>query len=206
MNVYFEWLGYFASALVAISLMMSGIVKLRIINLIGAILLSGYGFIIHAYPVFAVNAIICLVDLYYLWDILKAEEFFNILEASHDSDYMTYFVQFHFKEIIKYMPNFTFKVSEATTAFFILRNSIPAGLIIAEKGEDDSYYIKLDFVIPGYRDLKIGKYVYKNIFTKKNAKKIYSDPGNKKHDDYLRKMGFEKIELSGQPVFCLYKV
>lgn len=206
MNVYFEWLGYFASALIAISLMMSGIVKLRIINLIGAILFSGYGFIIHAYPVFVVNGVISLVDLYYLWDILKAEEFFNILEVSHDSDYLTYFVQFHFKEIIKYMPNFIFKVSDATTVFFILRNSIPAGLIIAEKAEDDSYYIKLDFVIPGYRDLKIGKYVYKNIFTKKNAKKIYSDPGNKKHDDYLRKMGFEKIELAGQPVFCLEKV
>ncbi len=206
MNIYFEWLGYFASALVAISLMMSGIVKLRIINLIGAILFSGYGLIIHAYPVFVVNGVICLVDLYYLWDILKAEEFFNILEVSHDSDYLTYFVQFHFKEIIKYMPNFVFKASDATTVFFILRNSIPAGLIIAERGEDDSYYIKLDFVIPGYRDLKIGKYVYKNIFAKKSAKKIYSDPGNKKHDEYLRKMGFEKIELAGQPVFCLDKV
>jgi len=206
MNVYVEWLGYIASTLVAVSLMMSGIVKLRIMNLIGAILFAGYGLIIHAYPVFAVNGVICLVDLYYLWDILKAEEFFNVLEVSHDTDYLSYFVQFHFKEIITYMPNFVFKITSETTVFFILRNSIPAGLIIAENIDSESIFIKLDFVIPGYRDLKIGKYCYKNIFRKKNALKLYSDPGNKKHDNYLRKMGFVKTALNGQSVFCLERV
>ena len=71
------------------------------------------------------------------------------------------------------------------------------------KGQKDSLFIELDFVIPGYRDLKIGKYVYKNIFNKTQASKLFSNPGNSKHEMYLRKMGFEKTELDDNPVYCL---
>ncbi len=183
--------------------MMSGIVKLRIINLIGAALFSAYGFIVHAYPVAIVNGYIALVDIYYLYDIFKSEEFFRILEVMHDSEYLKYFLDFHMDEIKKYMPAFDYTPNEKTTTFFILRNSIPAGLIIAEKLDAESLHIELDFVIPGYRDLKIGKYVYKTIFNKKKVRKLYSDPGNAKHDSYLQKMGFEKAEIAGKPLFCL---
>ena len=200
---FIEIFGYFASSLVVISLMMNGIVKLRIINLIGALLFASYGFVIHAYPVLIVNGMICFVDIYYLYDIFKTKEFFNVLEVSRDSDYLNYFIRFHKMEIKEYMPAFIFSVTDETTVFFILRNSIPAGLIIAEKLNDDKFFIELDFVIPGYRDLKIGKYVYNTIFAQTNVKQLYSHPGNVKHENYLRKMGFMKLELNGEPVYCL---
>jgi hypothetical protein len=183
--------------------MMSGIVKLRIINLIGAIIFATYGLLINALPVAIVNGFICLVDLYYLYDIFKAKEYFKVLEVMHNSEYVNYFLAFHDQEIKKYMPSFSFKGDEDSVVFFILRNSIPAGLICATKKNDDSLFIELDFVIPGYRDLKIGKYVYQNIFTKKKIKKLYSNPGNAKHDSYLQKMGFVKTVLNENPIFCL---
>jgi hypothetical protein len=189
--------------LVAVSLMMSGIIKLRIINLTGAIFFIAYGIVISAYPIAVVNSIICLVDLYYLYDIFKTKEYFRILEVDKDSDYLNYFLDFHKKEIKKYIPSFTFSPEDENTAFFILRNSIPAGLIYTRRKSDNSLFIELDFVIPGYRDLKIGKYVYRNIFNKTRASKLYSYPGNVKHELYLRKMGFEKTESDGNPVYCL---
>ena len=192
-----------ASVLVAVSLMMSGIVKLRIINLIGAIIFTVYGLIISAYPVALVNGIICFVNIYYLYDIFKAKEYFRILEVLHDSEYLNYFLKFHGEEIKKYMPLFSFNPSENTTVFFILRNTVPAGLICAERVGGDSLFVNLDFVIPGYRDLKIAKYVYNNIFHLKKVNRLYSNPGNAKHDGYLQKMGFEKTVLNGKDVFCL---
>jgi hypothetical protein len=198
-----ELLGYLASVLVAVSLMMSGIVKLRVINLIGAIFFTIYGLVIHAYPVAFVNGIICFVNIYYLYDIFKTKEYFRILEVMHDAEYLNYFLKFHGDEIKKYMPMFNFNLTENTTAFFILRNSIPAGLICGEKTGNDSLFINLDFVIPGYRDLKIAKYVYTNIFSIKKAQKLYSNPGNAKHDQYLQKMGFEKTVFNGKEIFCL---
>lgn len=199
-----EIIGYIGSVLVAISLMMSGIVKLRVINFVGAAIFSAYGFMVHAIPVGLLNGFIAVVDLYYLYDIFKAEEYFRILEVMHDSEYLQYFLDFHKEDITKYLPAFTYAPGENTTVFFILRNSIPAGLICAEK-TGQNLFISLDYVIPGYRDLKIGKYVYKTIFKKKQVEHIYCEPGNAKHDTYLRKMGFERTELNGKPLFCLTK-
>jgi len=61
-----EWVGYLASIVVAISLMMSNIKKLRWWNLIGAALFVAYGVAIDAYPVALVNFFIVLIDIYYL--------------------------------------------------------------------------------------------------------------------------------------------
>lgn len=67
----FEMLGYLASFFVAVSLTMRSLTKLRVINLIGSLLFTGYGLIISAYPVAMVNAFIVLVNLYYLQQSLR---------------------------------------------------------------------------------------------------------------------------------------
>ncbi|MEZ9595030.1 hypothetical protein AB4298_10330 [Shewanella sp. 10N.261.52.F9] len=61
-----EWVGYIASVVVAISLMMSNIKKLRWWNLVGAALFVAYGLAIDAIPVALVNFFIVLIDAYYL--------------------------------------------------------------------------------------------------------------------------------------------
>ncbi|QDE29983.1 MULTISPECIES: YgjV family protein [Shewanella] len=61
-----EWVGYLASVVVAISLMMSNIKKLRWWNLLGAGLFVAYGLAIDAIPVALVNFFIVLIDAYYL--------------------------------------------------------------------------------------------------------------------------------------------
>ena len=63
---FIEWVGYAASICIAISLVMTDIIKLRIINTIGCILFVIYGFSVKAYPVGVVNAFICCVNIYYL--------------------------------------------------------------------------------------------------------------------------------------------
>lgn len=72
-----EWLGYLASSLIAISLLMNSIVKLRWFNLIGSILFSAYGFAIDAIPVGIINAFIALVNIYYLVKIYSDREVFQ---------------------------------------------------------------------------------------------------------------------------------
>lgn len=195
--------GYIASVLVAVSLMMSSIVKLRIINLIGAACFSTYGFLIGAYPVFVLNGFIALIDIYYLIQILGAKEYFHVLEVKTNADYLQYFLKFYNDDIKKFIPTFNYQPNENYHAMFVLRDTIPAGLVISEYLDDDIIYLKLDYAIPGYRDFKMGKYVFNEIFKSKKVKKIYSDPGNEKHQKYLRKMGFEKCFLEGNEIYCL---
>ena len=69
-----EMVGYTASVLVAISLMMRSLHKLRIINLSGSFLFTVYGFAIGAYPVAVLNAFIVLVNLFYLRNAHKVTD------------------------------------------------------------------------------------------------------------------------------------
>lgn len=61
-----EVLGYLASVMVAISLMMKDIVKLRVLNFVGCALFSAYGAAIEAWPVAGMNAFIACINVYYL--------------------------------------------------------------------------------------------------------------------------------------------
>jgi hypothetical protein len=61
-----EWLGYLASILVAISFLMKSIYKLRLINMIGAVLFVIYGAAIQAIPVVLINLFVVGVNSYYL--------------------------------------------------------------------------------------------------------------------------------------------
>ncbi|MCX7797025.1 MAG: hypothetical protein N2249_00190 [Melioribacter sp.] len=196
-------IGYLASILVAVSLMMKAVVKLRIINLIGSLIFTIYGIIISAYPVAIVNGFITFVNIYYLIEIFSAKEYFDILEVEPESEYLKYFLSFHKNEIKKFVPHFSFEINQDSKVIFVLRNSIPAGLVCAEYKDEKSLFVNLDFVIPGYRDFKIGKYVYQKIFKEKNIENIYTLPGNKTHDRYLQKMGFKKKVLNSIEVYEL---
>ncbi|MEJ5351571.1 MAG: hypothetical protein WHS65_08270 [Melioribacteraceae bacterium] len=198
-----EAIGYLASVLVAVSLMMSSIVKLRIINLIGSLIFTFYGIIISAYPVALVNGFIAIVNVYYLVEILSAKEYFDILEVEPDSEYLKYFLSFHQNEIKKYVPNFSFDSNNNNRVIFVLRNSVPAGLVCAKDIDSNTVLVNLDYVIPGYRDFKIGRYVYKKFFRENNIRKIFTYPGNKTHNKYLRKMGFEKAVFNSKEAFLL---
>ncbi|BDY03488.1 hypothetical protein [Ferrimonas sp. YFM] len=68
-----DWVGYAASIVVAISLTMADIKKLRWWNLLGAALFVLYGWAIAAYPVMLVNAFIVIIDAYYLVKIYRHE-------------------------------------------------------------------------------------------------------------------------------------
>ena len=104
MQFYFELIGYLASILVAISLMMSSLLKLRVINLAGAIAFLVYGLLIRAYPIAAVNAIIVLVNLYFLYRMVMSKEYFKLLEVDSRSAYLQYFLTFHKAEIERFIP------------------------------------------------------------------------------------------------------
>ncbi len=79
-----EIIGYFASLVVAISLMMNSVIKLRVFNLIGSLIFSIYGFLINSYPVAFLNLFISFVNIYYLYKMNKISEYFSILQVSYD--------------------------------------------------------------------------------------------------------------------------
>ncbi len=66
-----EYAGYIASILIAVSMFMKDIIKLRLINLIGSAVFVVYGLAIKAYPVAFTNIIIIITNIYYLVKLCK---------------------------------------------------------------------------------------------------------------------------------------
>ena len=194
-----EMLGYVASVLVAVSLMMSSLLRLRVVNLVGSACFCVYGLLIHAYPVAAVNGFIAVINVYYLRRMLAAREYFKVLEVSPVSEYLRYFLDFYARDIERTTPAFVYAPEERPLTFFVLRDLVPAGLFVGVVRDDGSLVVRLDFVIPPYRDFKIGRCLFEDhaeFFRARGVRELVSPPGNAAHRKYLRKMGFTPIDPS----------
>jgi len=76
-----EILGYAASIMVAISLTMKDIVRLRVLNFIGCGLFTAYGVMIDAWPVVATNGFIACVNIYFLAKMQQEKKANSLKEA-----------------------------------------------------------------------------------------------------------------------------
>jgi hypothetical protein len=192
-HFWFEMVGYAGSVLVAISLMMKSLLKLRIINLVGALFFMAYGFLIGAEPVAALNGLIVGIDVYYLLQMWRQKDYFQLLDVSYDSRYLKNFVEFYRHEIAAFFPSYLFKPKEDQLVVFVLRNMVPAGLLIV-RPQDERADVFLDFVIPGYRDFRAGRFLFEEsaeFFQQRGIKRFISAPGNARHEAYLKRMGFQ---------------
>ncbi|MFZ4739636.1 MAG: hypothetical protein ACOYLE_00550 [Bacteroidales bacterium] len=191
--ITYEWIGYLASIVIATSMLMNSLQKLRWINLFGAILFSCYGFIIGALPVGILNGFIVGIDIYYLVKMYAGTDHFRLLEVRNDNKYLEAFLEFHQNDIVRFFPEFSFKPEMNKLSILILKNMSVAGVILAHEYDEKTLMIGLDYVIPEYRDQKPGKFIYtENLyyFSKLGYEKLCTESQSKKHDKYMQKMGF----------------
>ncbi|MGL4475722.1 MAG: YgjV family protein [Shewanella sp.] len=73
-NLWVEILGYFASVMVAISLMMKDIIWLRWLNFVGCVAFTVYGVLILAWPVAVMNAFVAGINIYHLIKINRQKQ------------------------------------------------------------------------------------------------------------------------------------
>lgn len=199
-----EWVGYAASALVLISLMMASILRLRILNLLGATVFCIYGLLIGSYPVAAMNFLIALFDIYYLFKLRKIKEEFTILETTQNSSFLGRFIELNYNEIKRFFPKFIVNNEVHNISFYILRNMTVAGLFIANHYNHSTLIVVLDYVTPEYRDFKIGTYIHHQLvkyFLAKGYRRLLCETNNPKHIKYLEKMGYKKEVQNNHTVY-----
>lgn len=187
-----EAIGYLGSALVAASLVMSNVWRLRIINFAGALVFVAYGLAARIYPVLAVNAFIAAVDLYYILQLRRRTDIFRLMRASPSDPLVENFLAYHAKDIWNFFPDFSLARLNEPRCIFTLRNLLPVGLLVYTTRER-AVRVHLDYVAPDWRDLKNASYLY-------NRPQLSADFGGfdlfeaassgPQHDEYLRRIGF----------------
>ena len=193
----YEIIGYVASVLVAISLTMSRIVRLRVVNLAGAVTFAVYGVLIGSIPVAAVNAFIVGVNLWYLGRIYRSREFFRLLPVGPDNEYLRAFLDFYQDDIVRFQPEFSGMPEGKGDQLqvFVLRDLVPAGLLVGTVQADGHLEVELDYVTPDHRDFKVGRFLFRDQadhFRRKGIREIHSPPGSRVHSKYLERMGFRR--------------
>ena len=98
-QTFFAIIGYIASIILAISLLMKSLIRLRVLNGIGALIYIIYGVMIKAYPVAILNGIIFFIDLFFLLQMLKRRDYFTLMAVEPGSAYLNHFIKFHIQDI-----------------------------------------------------------------------------------------------------------
>lgn len=193
-----EWVGYVGSVLVAVSLTMSSIKKLRWYNLVGAAVFSFYGFMIESLPVGLLNLFIVLTNIYYLFRMYGRKDDFKLIRVTRNDAFFHYFLNYHKAEIAKFFPGFDlskYNEKDDILTVLLLRNADVAGVFSGEV-KADTLHVELDFVTAAYRDLKPGQFVYKesvSFFKDAGIKSFHALSKHPQHQQYLLKMGFHQM-------------
>lgn len=199
-----ELLGYVASALVALSLTMGSVVKLRVLNLIGAVTFAVYGRLVGATPVLAVNAFIAAVDVWYLGRMAwRRGDYFELMQVSDPRDpFLRRFLEFHAEDVRRFFPGFDLDRLENPTVVFILRNAMPVGVMVCEPDRAGTLRIELDYVLPRWRDFRCARWFYREwgpILARNGFRRYVARADIGMHRRYLRKMGFRPDGERGTP-------
>ncbi|MFA7075626.1 MAG: GNAT family N-acetyltransferase [Candidatus Izemoplasmatales bacterium] len=192
-----EYIGYLASVIVLISLLMSSVKKLRWINLFGSLTFVIYGFLIKAYPIAILNIGTVAINIYYIIKMTNTKTYFKILEIDKNSKYLEYYLSLNKEDLTHYFDVNEIDVDNADLSFYILRDIVPAGVFSGKRFDEHTMIIQLDYVSPPYRDFSLGKYLYtqqKSVFLEKGFSKLITYTSNNVHINYLQKMGFSRNE------------
>ncbi len=204
MDKWLEWLGYLASAVVLISLLMTSLKKLRWINFVGAVMFGTYGFMIHSIPTGIMNLGIALIDIYFIWKMSSNKDYFKLLSVEHNSDYYNSFVEFYQDDMNKFQNIDLLDDKQADIKVFTLRNMNPAGLFVGKKHSDETLEVLLDYAVPQYRDFKLGVYLFEEqneFFIEQGYTTLLAYADKEDHIMYLEKMGFTSKEVNGKIAF-----
>ena len=185
-----EAIGYIGSGLVVVSMLMSSVVRLRVINMIGSVIFTVYALIIRSYPTALMNLCLVAINIYHLVRLLRISKHWELVEGSISDSYMKFLLSYFREDIARYFPGFSLEKLQGKPlrVFEICCDNELAGVFIGS-GAGDSLRMELDYSIPTYRDCSVGTYLLQCL-PKHGVRELSYDEGIPEHIGYLKKMGF----------------
>ena len=190
-NMLIEAFGYLGSLLVLVSMLMTSVVKLRIINTIGSVIFTIYAFIIKSYPTALMNFCLVLINLRFLWKMSRMDKEYEIVECDRNDVLLRYLVDHYRSDISKIFPGINLNLRQIDRAYVVLCQGKPVGITLGNAEDDDTLDLKLDYTIPEFRDFSIGSFLFDYLKKKDVRKVVYKGP-DENHLAYLNNQGFVK--------------
>ena len=184
-----EIFGYIGSALVVVSMLMSSIVKLRIINTVGSVISGTYAVICGALPLAVMNVCLIAINGYNLVKLLKTKQVYDLVVGNADDTLVQYFLERYAGDIKTYFPDFDAAKSVGKRAFVTCCEGNIAGVAIGEE-HGDVFDAEIDYTTPTYRDCSVGKYLHTKLPDCDISAVRYPEKPSDAHVAYLTKIGY----------------
>lgn len=193
-----EFIGYLATAMLALSLLASTDLKFRWLNAFGCVFFITYGLLLGAWPVVFSNLLLLVINVYYLFSIYRRKEVFEVLPFGWDEPLVEKFTRFYDKDIRKYFPDPNSRPAGDEIRFLVLRNMDIAHMFAATREQDGVARVHINYTIPRYRDDKVERF----ILQKENPvlsqfgvhELLYDTVKHPKHRKLLLQLGFSADE------------
>lgn len=185
-----ELIGYIGSALVLISMLMTSVVRLRIINLTGSIIFSAYAIIIRSYPTALMNIALAGINIFYLVRMFREKKIYDAIKTDKSDPYFAYLLERYSQDIRKFFPDADHEEADADVAYLVCCDADPACLFLGREAAPGKLEVVLDYATPVYRDASVGRYLYKRLADDGYTSLAFTkDPEH--HKAFLKKVGYE---------------
>ena len=188
-----EIIGWVGSAILVWSLMQTQIIRLRLFNLVGCIILIGYNAALEVWPMAGLNTallVINVVNLVRLRADRQSGNEYEVVEVAPDSAYLQFLLRKHAADIAQFSPGFTPDALRDGSAFLILHGDETAGYVLLHDAGDGVAQIDLDYVTERFRTLSPGRFVFHSsgLLPDKGFRRVLTAPGTTA--GYYEKIGF----------------
>ncbi|MEP6673730.1 MAG: hypothetical protein ABJA78_01190 [Ferruginibacter sp.] len=188
------YLGYLASLLLIIALLVNNDLQFRWFNTFGNVSFIIYALVFHAFPVLLTNGILLSINLYYLVKVYSRKEYFDLLEFKGDEKQLDKFMGFYQEDIALYFPGVSAEQMKGNLNFAVTRDLVIANIFSASLDDKGNATVLINYTVKKYRDYKIGRFIFdkeKQYLVSKGIKRIvYTSVFNKKHLAFLKVMEF----------------
>lgn len=162
---WLDALGWAGSVLLIVSLMQGGVLRFRALNLVASLVLTIFNLLLEIWPMVAMNAVLCLINLYFLRRLLSErhdEEVFEVVEVGPDDAYLCHVLTVEREGIAKSQPGFGWDPQgPGQRAFLVLRGAETVGVVLLRDAGDGVAEIVLDYVTARFRDFSPGEFVWR---------------------------------------------
>ncbi len=190
-----ELFGYLGSTMVVVSMLMSSVIKLRVINTVGSVISGTYALIIGSFPLALMNICLVIINVYNLRKLLVTKQQYDLVKCGADDAVVDYFLTHYAQDILLYFPQLCEDARRMDAVYMVLCNADPAGVLLAREGGNGIMEAVVEYTTPKYRDCSVGKFLYAALAAE-GVREIVVHKTSEKHKAYLNKMGYERKKES----------
>lgn len=191
-----EVIGWIGSILVVWSLTLGRVLRFRWMNLTGSLIAAIYNGIIHVWPFMAMNAIIVVINIYWLSRLYRERHdaaVYEVVPVAAGDGYLQRVLSVHADDILH---NWGFDPSRLRQgnrhAWLVVKGDETVGVTVVHDQGDGEGVVELDWVSPRFRDFTPGEFVHRRsgVFEEMGLSRVVVESPARHAQEYLTRVGF----------------